>query len=116
MTNFIKYNNIEIINNDKIEAKVNITESTLNPLQIVHGGLIFSLADTVMGLTCSKLGRKSVTLDSSINFISPGVGAYLVATCEIIKDGCKTCVLEAKIKNDTNKLVAIATGTFFYID
>lgn len=116
MKEFIEYNNIEIINNEELTVKVNITENTLNPYKIVHGGLIFSLGDTVMGMMCQKLGRKAVTLDSSINFLSPGVGKYLVATCNILKDGRKTCVLEAKIKNDKGKLVATMTGTYFYIE
>lgn len=116
MKEFIEYNNIEVIDDDKLTVKVKITENTLNPYKIVHGGLIFTLGDTVMGKMCQKLGRKVVTLDSSINFLSPGVGNYLVATCNILKNGKKTCVLEAKIKNDEGKLVATMTGTYFYIE
>lgn len=116
MKDFINYNNMEIINDDDIKVKVKITDKTLNPFNIVHGGLIFSIGDTVMGVKIRSLGRNAVTLNSSINFISPGVGKYLVATCKIIKNGKKTCVLEATIKNYKDALVALMSGTYFYID
>lgn len=116
MKDFINYNNMEIINDDDIKVKVKITDETLNPFNIVHGGLIFSIGDTVMGVKIRSLGRNAVTLNSSINFISPGVGKYLIATCKIIKTGKKTCVLEATIKNDLDKLVATMNGTYFYIN
>ncbi len=115
MEEFIKFNNLEVIDDGKLQVKVKITENTLNPFNIVHGGLIFTLGDTVMGMLCQKNGRNAVTLDSSINFISPGVGKYLVATAKIIKDGKKICVLESEIKNDEDKLVATMNGTYYYI-
>lgn len=116
MKDFINYNNMEIINDGDIKVKVKITGETLNPFNIVHGGLIFSIGDTAMGVKIKSLGKNAVTLNSSINFISPGVGKYLIATCKIIKDGKKTCVLQATIKNDLDKLVATMNGTYFYID
>ncbi len=115
MKNFIDYNKLEIIDEKEFKVKVDITNKTLNPFNIVHGGLIFTLGDTVMGLMCQKLGKKAVTIDSSINFISPGTGKYLVATCKVVKQGSKTCVLTSEITNDTGKIVAIMSGTYFYI-
>ena len=78
--------------------------------------MLFRSGDTAMGFKIKSLGKNAVTLNSSINFISPGVGKYLIATCKIIKDGKKTCVLQATIKNDLDKLVATMNGTYFYID
>ena len=107
---------MDIINDDNdIKVKVMITNKALNPFNIVHGGLIFSIGDTAMGVKCRSLGRDAVTLNASINFISPGTGKYLIATSKIIKNGSRTCVLECEIKNDEDKLVATMTGTYFYI-
>lgn len=107
---------MDIINEDNdIKVKVMITNKALNPFNIVHGGLIFSIGDTAMGVKCRSLGRNAVTLNASINFISPGTGKYLIATSKIIKNGSRTCVLECEIKNDEDKLVAIMNATYFYI-
>ena len=116
MKNFIDYNNIEILENDNLVAKVDITDIALNPFNIVHGGLIFSLGDTLMGIMAKKIRKDAVTLNSSINYISPGKGKYLIATCKVIKNGKNICILEAIIKNNKDKLIATMTGTYVFIE
>ena len=54
MNDFIKYNNMEIINDGDIFVKVEIKDECLNPFHIVHGGLIFALGDTAMGVKIKK--------------------------------------------------------------
>ncbi len=115
MNDFIKYNNMEIINDGDIFVKVEIKDECLNPFHIVHGGLIFALGDTAMGVKIKSLGKTAVTMNANINFISPGVGKYLIANSKVIKNGSHTCVMEATIKNDLGKLVATMNGTYFYI-
>ena len=75
-TGFIKYNNIKLIDYDKESAtmEVNITENSLNPYGIVHGGLIFTLADTSMGVITRATGKIAVTLNSQINYLLPAKG------------------------------------------
>lgn len=116
MKDFINYNKMEIINDGDIKVKVNITNETLNPFNIVHGGLTFSMGDTVMGIKLKELGRNAVTMNANINFISPGVGKYLIASAKIIKNGKHTCVMGATIKNDEDVLVSTMNGTYFYIN
>ena len=63
---FLKHNNIIIENitpNEK-QARLKITDSSLNPYGIVHGGLIFALGDTIMGLTCKNTGRKGILTEN----------------------------------------------------
>ena len=66
-TGFIKNNNYRIINIDeqgcKIEGK--ITDTSLNPFGIAHGGFIFGLVDTTAGLLANLFGN-AVTTNSSI--------------------------------------------------
>ncbi len=115
---YIKYNNISIIKEDAEEciAKVELTKNSLNPYNIAHGGLIFSLGDTVMGFACRALGRKAVTLNASIDFLRPGTGKYLLAKSKIIKVGHQTTVLKATITNDEGTLIATMNSTYFFID
>jgi len=55
---FIKYNNIHLEDIDENYAKmyVDLTENSLNPSNIAHGGLIFGLADSVMGMAARTNG------------------------------------------------------------
>ena len=114
---FLKHNNIIIENitpNEK-QARLKITDSSLNPYGIVHG-LIFALGDTIMGLTCKNKGRKAVTLDANISFLKPGKGKFLIATCKVIKIGKTTSVLSAEIADDNNNIVAVMQATYYFID
>lgn len=115
---FIKYNNIEIIeeNANSSIAKLTITQNSYNPYNIVHGGLIFSLGDTVMGVTCRATGRKAVTLDANINFLHQGTGKYLIAKSELLKSGKTTCVLKANIYNYKEELIAVMNATYFFLN
>lgn len=115
---FLKHNDIIIEKADEKVSKVkmDITEKSLNPYGIVHGGLIFSMGDTVMGITVRKTGRNAVALDASINYIKPGTGKYLIATSEVLKIGKTTSVLRANIYNDQNELIAIMSSTYFFIE
>ena len=83
---FLKYNNIEILSmdKDKCQVKLTITEHSLNPYAIVHGGLTFALGDTAMGVLCKVMGKNVVTLDSNINYLKPGKGSYLLAIPKLI--------------------------------
>ena len=49
---FLKYNNIiiEEVNEQRCLVKLLISKNSLNPYGMVHGGLIFSLGDTVTGI------------------------------------------------------------------
>ena len=116
--NFLKHNNIiiEEVNNTTARVRLDITDNSLNPYKIVHGGLIFALGDTVMGAIVRFNGRNAVTADASINFLRPGIGKYLIAKGEVIKAGKNISVLRANIYNEEDKLIATMNGTYFLGD
>lgn len=115
---FLKHNDIIILESNEKTSKVkmNISENSLNPYGIVHGGLIFSMGDTVMGITIRSTGRDTVTLDGTINYLKPGKGKYLIATSEVIKVGKTTSVLKANIYNDKEELIAVMSATYYFIN
>ena len=114
---FLKYNNIEILSmdKDKCQVKLTITEHSLNPYGIVHGGLTFALGDTAMGVLCKVMGKNVVTLDSNINYLKPGKGSYLLAIPKLIKMGKTTCVLATEIFDEKSELIAIMYGTYYIV-
>lgn len=116
-TGFLKYNNIEILSMDKdnCQIKLTITEHSLNPYGIVHGGLTFALGDTAMGVLCKGYGKNVVTLDSNINYLKPGKGSYLIAIPKLIKMGKTTCVLSTNVFDENNDLIAIMYGTYYIV-
>ena len=72
---FFHNNDYHIIKNEKedIVIKVNITPNSLNPYGSAHGGLIFGLGDTVMGIIAYNL--------QFITSIKCLMHTYIVSTC-----------------------------------
>lgn len=107
---------LEEIEEDKVVLKAPITKDIMNPYNICHGGFIFGLGDHAMGILASVTGRKALTLNANINYISKGIGEYLKAEAKIVKKGKTTCFLKTNIYNNDNKLVATMNSTYYYID
>ena len=90
----------------------------LNPLQITHGGILATFADSAMGTHVAlKLpeDKASVTAELGIHYLKPAVGSTLRAVSDIIQKGRRLWVMECKIYNDEQKVVCSATGSFFVV-
>lgn len=98
------------------KVEMDIDEQILNIYGKVHGGALFSLADTAAGAASFTSGRESVTLSASMNFIKPGTGGKLIAAATEVSAGQTTGVYEVFIFNDLEKLLARATFTMFFLD
>lgn len=115
---FFHHNNCHVVSvdNNDITLKVDLSDNSMNPYGSAHGGLIFGLGDTVMGMIAASTGRRAVTLNANISYLLPGTGEYLIAKGEMVREGKTTCVVRANIYNDQEKLIAILSSTYYYID
>ena len=115
---FIKYNKMHILELDDCYSKMEavIDKNSLNPNGTVHGGLLFGLADTVMGMAARTTGKNLVTINSQIDYLKMAKGSKIVAVAEKIKVGKTTAVFRCNIFDEKDNLVATATGTYFFLD
>lgn len=115
---FFHHNNYHILDIDEkhITLKADLTKDAMNPYGFAHGGFIFGLGDTVMGMIAYTSGKTAVTLDANITYLHKGRGKYLIAKGELIKSGKSTSFVKADIYNDQEQLVATMTSNYFYID
>mgnify|MGYP000069664177 CR=1 FL=1 len=115
---YLQSNDMRITEVREGYAKVEmiIDEQILNVHGFVHGGALFSLADTVAGAASFATGRDSVTLTGTINYIKPGTGGKLIGIAQEISRGRTTGVYEVFIFNDKNTLLSRATFTMFFLD
>ena len=89
-----------------------------NPGGILHGGIISSLLDFVMGLLCRYVsgGRMTPTVDMQVSFLRPGpTEGGLLLTARITKRGRSFCYAQSSLARETEpeKLLATAAGTYF---
>ena len=112
---FSGHNHIRVTRVEGAEAEgvLDIQPESLNPAGIVHGGALVTLADTVAGVAAWAGGRVCVTLDSSMQYLSPGRGKQITCTATPKKQGRTILVYDAALTDETGKLVAIGTYTFF---
>jgi uncharacterized protein (TIGR00369 family) len=81
----------------------------------LHGGLVASLLDDVMGWSYNTLGKLgNVTIDMSLNYFAPVFsGTELQAVGTVIRAGRSVIATEANLYDNTGNLMARSTGTFF---
>ena len=104
---YLQSNDMKVVDIDRGFARVEmiIDEHILNIHGFVHGGALFSLADTVAGAASFATGRDSVTVTGSINYIKPGKGGKLIGVATEISAGRTTGVYEVFIYNDEQVLL-----------
>lgn len=114
---FISNNNIRVEEVKENYAKLSSTieEKSLNPYGIVHGGLLFGLADTAMGIAAKTTGKSAVTINSQIDYLKPGKGSKLIAIAEALKVGKTISVYKCNVYDENNELISSVTGTFYFI-
>ena len=101
------------------QVRVHVDGRLMHPQQIVHGGIIFTLADTAMSMALAASippGTPFGTIEAKINYRRPVRAGELVAEGRIVHEGGSTAVLEAMVYNldaDQKQAVAQVLGTFY---
>lgn len=91
-------------------------QSHYNPIGMVHGDLVCTLADTVIGCavhTTLDQGFTYTSIDLSVSYLRPVTGSsgVLRATGRVTKPGRRVAFAAADIVDGTDKVVATATGS-----
>jgi acyl-CoA thioesterase len=98
----------------KSTCSIAFTERLLNPNNVVHGGVIYSMADTGMGGALMSLlgdGQLCATIEIKMMYLKPAGHHDLVCNTEVIKQGRRVAILESEVFSG-GELIAKATGSF----
>ena len=114
---FMKNNNYKVINvsSEYCELEGTITETSLNPFGIVHGGYIFGLIDSAAGILINKQDTKFVTISTNIEYIGNTSTGKITALAKILKKGKNVSYAEVEVYDEKKKLIAKALTNFFNI-
>lgn len=99
-------------------ATVEVTPELLNPHGVVHGGVAFIMADTIMGTaTKSLLGdaRICATIEMSIHFLRPVHEGTLHAEAHVVHLGSTIAHVTAVVRDHRDRQVATASAAFAII-
>lgn len=95
------------------KTELELAEDHFNLIKAVHGGCLYTMADTTGGTAAWSYGGVYVTVNSSFSFLRPALNSKKL-TCEAncIKRGKQICVVHVIIKDEKN--TDICDGTFTY--
>lgn len=96
------------------KIKMELREEMINGFNVIHGGIIFSLADSAFAFACNNRNNLSMALDASISFNkTTKPGDILIAEAKEIHNGRSTGLYIITITNQNNDHVALFKGTCF---
>lgn len=113
---FIKLLNIEILELNETHAKgrMPFDAKYCNPGGSMHGGCLYSLADTVAGTLAYFKGFDVTTVEGSMNFLEPAINTeYIYCTAKLKRRGKHLVTCDVEITNDVGKLLDCGIYTFF---
>lgn len=113
---------IDKIEPGKVTGMLKLEQKHLQQNYFVHGGVLATISDIVMGFAAYSLipkGHGVVTIDLNISYLNPAMGDYLIVEGRVVKTGKSIVFCEADIwsyighkKKHTNR----AVGTMHQIN
>ena len=116
---FIRHNGIRIISVDEEKSvlKAEVTDLSRNVWGGVHGGFLYTMADTAAGAFARiKYGRRNVTLNGSINYLRTAAHAKNhTAVCREVTVGGHVGFFEVNITDEEERLIARAEVNMYFL-
>ncbi len=104
---------VDEIHGGYARAHFDVTEKHMNPINSVHGGCLYSLADVVAGSAASSYGMKVTTMDSNMQYLRPAIDCtQIIGYAEAVKVGKRVAVYRIELRNQDETVLAIGTFTF----
>ena len=101
---------------NEVRLELFVEEQHTNPYNILHGGVISTMADTAMGAACLLRNRKVVTVSLHMQFIRPVLlDTRIYTDAKILHEGKNIFQCECNLIGTDGKLYAKSGGTFFVI-
>ena len=116
---FIQHDGIRIVSVDpeKSVLEAEVTDNSRNVWGNVHGGFLYTMADTAAGVLARiSFDRRNVTLSGSINYLrSTQNSRRITAVCRAVKSGGHVGFFEVDITDDTGALIARAQMNMYFL-
>lgn len=111
----IKFLNGSIVevNEGQLVFEFTVLETQLNPNGILHGGVMATMLDELMGGATWTLNKPYpfATINLQVDYLSPAkVGEVILGEANVIKAGSTVVHAEAKLYNAKNMVIAKATS------
>ena len=105
---------MEVVEPGHAVTRLRVGETHLNPNGVVHGGVLFTMIDTGMGLAAVTVldGDRCASIEVHLRFLSPATLGLVEAHSTVVRRGRRVVHVESRVHDDAGTLVATGTGTF----
>jgi len=109
---FANHCGIELIeaSNGHAQARLNICKYHLNGLGMIHGGVLFTLADLAFAAAVHSRGRVAVAINNSISYIKATEGKVLTAQADEISSNHRIASYTVNILDELGEIIAVFQG------
>ena len=101
--------------NGEYYAKADVTPDIFNQYGIVHGGFLYTMADTITGIAARNTGNIGVTLNSSFNYLKNVSSGVIIARSKTVRTGNKVAVFRAVIMTENGEELCEGTFTYYFL-
>jgi len=110
---FVMHNGIKIVKAEPgyAVAQVEINDNHLNAVDMVQGGVIFTLADFAFAVASNAKGLVTVSVNSTISYIKSSKGKVLTAEAKEVNSQKKLCTYNVDVFDENKDLIAKVTAT-----
>jgi len=96
------------------KLRMTIRREMCNGLEIAHGGVSYSFADSAFAFASNSRGRKAVSIETSISHIKPlNIGDTITATAMEQSVTNRIGNYYVEVQRETGEIVALFKGTVF---
>lgn len=88
------------------KGRIRLEKRHLNPLNTVHGGVFFTLADTICGIAAASAGYGGPTVQGDMDYMRAVRGKEIICTARVVKTGKTLTWVDGIITDDTGREVA----------
>lgn len=118
---FARLLGVQVLDADEGVCRVRLPyrKQHLQYYRLIHGGVIASLADSVIYLaqaTLNGITKNTVTIEMNVHFLTSAGEEDLYAEGRILKNGNKIIYGEVRVANAEETLIAHATVTYLRLD
>ncbi len=115
---FAKHLGIELVEVAPGRAKVKMTfgDEHKNSVGMVHGGVMFTVADYAFAVACNSYGTLALAIDCHISYLRPPEGDTLVAEATEVSKSRRLGTYSISVSDGEGNLVAMFQGMAYRKD
>jgi len=99
------------VDDGRAVAEMTVRDDMVNGLDVCHGGLIFTLADTAMAFATNGPGTQAFATHAEIDFVSAArAGTRLRAEAATVVQRGRATIVDAIVRDDSGQIVGAFRG------